>query len=295
MTSLTGIWVPLATPFRRGEIDTPALQALARRLQPDVSGLVVCGTTGEAAALDDAEQLDALDAVLQAVPGCDVVMGLAGNNLRAVTARLKQLQERPIRGVLVPPPYYIRPSQAGLVNYFLALAEISDVPLIVYNIPYRTGVAMEFDTLATIARHPRIVAVKDCGGDPGLTMRLIAETKLQVLAGEDQQLLSTLALGGTGGILASAHRRSEGNVLSPPADHPADVPGAEPRAVESGPGALRLDDGGIAVADAAGLPCVEGKNRRRAESPIRLVGSVDGPRPSCFLDPLTMNDSYLAR
>lgn len=209
MTSFTGIWVPLATPFRRGEIDTPALQALACRLQPDVSGLVVCGTTGEAAALDDAEQLDALDAVLQAVPGCDVVMGLAGNNLRAVTARLKQLQERPIRGVLVPPPYYIRPSQAGLVNYFLALAEISDVPLIVYNIPYRTGVAMEFDTLATIARHPRIVAVKDCGGDPGLTMRLIAETKLQVLAGEDQQLLSTLALGGTGGILASAQLRPD--------------------------------------------------------------------------------------
>lgn len=209
MTSFTGIWVPLVTPFRRGEIDIPALQALARRIQSDVSGLVVCGTTGEAAALDDGEQLDALVAVLHAVPGCDVVMGLAGNNLRAVSARLKQLQERPIRGVLVPPPYYIRPSQAGLVDYFHALAETATVPIIVYNIPYRTGVAMEFDTLATIARHPRIVAVKDCGGDPGLTMRLIAETKLQVLAGEDQQLLATLALGGTGGILASAHLRPD--------------------------------------------------------------------------------------
>jgi 4-hydroxy-tetrahydrodipicolinate synthase len=209
MTSFTGIWVPLVTPFRRGAIDSAALQAVARRLHLDVSGMVVCGSTGEAAALDETEQLEVLDAVLQAAPACHVVMGLAGNNLRAVTARLKQVQARPIAGVLVPPPYYIRPSQAGLIEYFHTLADAATVPIIVYNIPYRTGVAMEFDTLAAIARHPRIAAIKDCGGDPGLTMRLIAETKLQVLAGEDQQLLSTLALGGTGGILASAHVRPD--------------------------------------------------------------------------------------
>lgn len=210
MTSFTGIWVPLATPFRDGEIDMPSLQALARRLHAaGASGLVVCGSTGEAASLSEDEQLATLDTVLQAVPDCDVVMGLAGNNLHAVTARLKQVQQRRIAGVLVPPPYYIRPSQAGLVEYFRALADAASVPLVVYNIPYRTGVVMEFATIQTIARHPRIVAIKDCGGDAGLTMRVIAETTLQVLAGEDQQLLSTLALGGTGGILASAHIRPD--------------------------------------------------------------------------------------
>lgn len=210
MTGFTGIWVPLVTPFRRGEIDVPALQALARRLHAaGVSGLVVCGSTGEAAALSDDEQLATLDAVLQAVPDCDVVMGLAGNNLRAVTRRLQQMQERPLAGFLVPPPYYIRPSQAGLIEYFHTLGDVATVPLIVYNIPYRTGVAMEFDTIDTIARHPRVMAIKDCGGDAGLTMRLIAETKLQVMAGEDQQLLSTLALGGSGAILASAHIRPD--------------------------------------------------------------------------------------
>lgn len=210
MTGFTGIWVPLVTPFRRGEIDVPALQALARRLHAaGVSGLVVCGSTGEAAALSDDEQLATLDAVLQAVPDCDVVMGLAGNNLRAVTRRLQQMQERPLAGFLVPPPYYIRPSQAGLIEYFHALSDAATVPVIVYNIPYRTGVSMEFDTLKTIAQHPRAMAIKDCGGDAGLTMRLIAETKLQVMAGEDQQLLCTLALGGSGAILASAHIRPD--------------------------------------------------------------------------------------
>ena len=210
MTSFTGIWVPLATPFRHGEIDMPALQALARRLHAaGASGLVVCGSTGEAASLSEDEQLATLDAVLHAVPDCDVMMGLAGNNLRAVTERLKQFQQRRIAGVLVPPPYYIRPSQAGLIEYFHTLADAATVPLVVYNIPYRTGVAMEFATIQTIAQHPCVVAIKDCGGDAGLTMRLIAETTLQVLAGEDQQLLSTLALGGTGGILASAHIRPD--------------------------------------------------------------------------------------
>jgi 4-hydroxy-tetrahydrodipicolinate synthase len=210
MTSFSGIWVPLVTPFQHGEVDLPALQVLACRLKTaGIAGLVVCGSTGEAAALSDDEQLKVLDAVLQAVPDLPVVMGLAGNNTRATIGRLQQIQGRPIAGVLAPPPYYIRPSQAGLVEYFHALAEVASVPLVVYNIPYRTGVSMEFSTLSTIAQHERVKAIKDCGGDLGLTMRLIAETKLQVMAGEDQHLLSILAIGGSGAILASAHIRPD--------------------------------------------------------------------------------------
>lgn len=208
MTGFTGIWVPLVTPFQRGEIDFPALQGLTRRLRSSgAAGLVVCGSTGEAASLSEDEQLALLDAVMDAVPDCPVIMGLAGNNMHSVLGRLNRIQHRRIAGVLVPAPYYIRPSQAGLVEYFHTLADAAAVPLVLYNIPYRTGVAMEFDTIAAIARHERVVAIKDCGGDMGLAMRLVAETKLQVMAGEDHQLLSTLALGGTGAILASAHVR----------------------------------------------------------------------------------------
>jgi 4-hydroxy-tetrahydrodipicolinate synthase len=210
MTGFTGIWVPLVTPFRDGEIDIAALRSLARRLAGNgASGLIVCGSTGEAAALNDDEQLAVLDAVIDAVPNFPVVMGLAGNNLRAVLAKLEKFQKRRIAGVLVPAPYYIRPSQAGLVGYFRTLADASAVPLILYDIPYRTGVAIALDTFRTLAQHERIVAVKDCGSDQAKTMSLIADGALQVLAGEDAQLFTTLCLGGSGGVLASAHIRPD--------------------------------------------------------------------------------------
>lgn len=210
MTGFTGIWVPLVTPFHNGEIDFPALQAMARRLiDAGISGLGVCATTGEAAALSEQEQLAVLDAVIAAVPHAPVVMGLSDNNLPSLLARLQRIQERPIAGLLVPPPYYIRPSQAALVGYFNTLADAARAPIIIYNIPYRTGVAMELATLRAIAQHPRVVAIKDCGGDAALTMQLIADGQLAVLTGEDQQILSTLCLGGSGAIAASAHLRPD--------------------------------------------------------------------------------------
>lgn len=206
MQNFAGIWVPLVTPFHQQQIDLPALQALAKRLTNDgVAGLVVCGSTGEAAALSDTEQLAVLDAVIDAVPDCPVVMGLAGCRLEAVRAQLLAAQARPIAGLLISPPSYIRPSQAGIVEYFRTLADAASVPIILYTIPYRTGVAMDLETIRTLARHPRIVAIKDCGGDPLLTMQLIHDGQLAVLAGEDHQIFNTLCLGGAGAIAASAH------------------------------------------------------------------------------------------
>jgi 4-hydroxy-tetrahydrodipicolinate synthase len=210
MTSFTGIWVPLVTPFHNGEIDFPALHALARRIaDAGVAGLVACASTGEAASLDDDEQLAVLDAILEAVPGCPIVMGLAGNNLAHLLERQKQIQHRPIAGLQVPPPYYIRPSQAGVAAFFRTIADAATVPVILYDIPYRTGVAIERTTFHLLAQHPRIVAVKDCGGNQATTMALIAEAELEVLAGEDQQILSSLCLGGSGAITAAAHIRPD--------------------------------------------------------------------------------------
>jgi 4-hydroxy-tetrahydrodipicolinate synthase len=136
-------------------------------------------------------------------------MGLCDNNMASALRRLKRIQERPVAGLLVTPPYYIRPSQAGLVEYFNVLADAASVPVIIYNIPYRTGVAMELETLRAIAQHERVVAIKDCGGSLALTMQLIVDGDLYVLAGEDQQILSTLCLGGSGAIAASAHIRPD--------------------------------------------------------------------------------------
>ncbi|MES2106935.1 MAG: 4-hydroxy-tetrahydrodipicolinate synthase [Pseudomonadota bacterium] len=211
MTSFTGIWVALATPFTATtEIDIAALQAISCQLiDAGISGLVVCGSTGEAAALSAEEQLQALDAVLAVIPANKVVMGLAGNNLAQVLERLQQIRQRAVAGILVTPPYYIRPSQAGIVEYFCAIADASALPVILYNIPYRTGVDMELETIRQLAQHERIVAIKDCGGNQQATMQLIADKQLQVLTGEDHQLLSNLSLGGAGAIIASAHLRPD--------------------------------------------------------------------------------------
>ncbi|MDP1978774.1 4-hydroxy-tetrahydrodipicolinate synthase [Undibacterium sp.] len=209
----SGIWVALVTPFcasAEAEVDFPALQALASKLIAEgVAGLVVCGSTGEAAALSAEEQLQVLDAVLAVVPAHQIIMGLSGNHMGQVLHRLAQTGQRGVAGVLVTPPYYIRPSQAGILHYFHEIADASAIPVLLYNIPYRTGVNMELATIQELARHPNIVAIKDCGGNLQATMQLIMDGDIQVLAGEDHQLFTTLCLGGAGGILASAHLRPD--------------------------------------------------------------------------------------
>ncbi len=204
--NFSGLWIPLVTPFHDDAVDHPALSGLVKHyVAAGVDGFVACGSTGEAAALSPAEQLAVLDTVLQACAGLPVVMGLSGYHLGETLAWVQTLATYPIAGLLVPAPHYIRPSQAGLQHWFTALADASDKPLIVYDIPYRTGAQLALDTLLALAAHPNIRAIKDCGGDPGKTQALIADGRLQVLAGEDAQIFTTLALGGVGAIAASAH------------------------------------------------------------------------------------------
>jgi len=170
---------------------------------------VVCGTTGEAAALSKQEQLAVLDAVLEWAPAERVVMGLAGNNLTELLHLQSEIQKRPVAGLLVPPPYYIRPSQAGLEAFFNTVADASRVPVIVYDIPYRTGVAFELGTLLNIVAHERIVAIKDCGGNQATTLALLRSGTVDVLCGEDHQIFTALCLGAKGAIAASAHIHPE--------------------------------------------------------------------------------------
>ena len=202
----SGLWIALVTPFKDGAVDHPALAALTTRLRAQgVSGFVACGSTGEAAALDKAEQLQVLETVLHAAQGLPVVMGVSGYHQGQVLEQVQALARYPVAGLLVSAPHYIRPSQEGLLHWFRTLADASAVPLLVYDIPYRTGATLSTETLLALAAHPRIQAIKDCGGNPTKTQALIADGRLQVLAGEDAQIFHTLALGGAGAISASAH------------------------------------------------------------------------------------------
>ncbi|MCS3507933.1 MULTISPECIES: 4-hydroxy-tetrahydrodipicolinate synthase [Achromobacter] len=205
-----GVWVPLVTPFSGGAVDGGALRRLVRHYAAaGVDGLVVCGSTGEAASLDDAEQLAVLDAVLTEAGRLPVIMGLAGNHQGHVLQRLSAFGTRPLAGILAPAPYYVRAGQEGAAAYFRRLADTSRFPLVLYDIPYRTGTTLETSTLLSLAAHPNIAAIKDCGGSLDKTLALIADGQMNVLAGEDLQTLSVLCLGGAGMIAAAAHVRPD--------------------------------------------------------------------------------------
>ena len=224
-----GLWIALVPPFLAdGGVDHAALAALTARMRSaGVSGLVACGSTGEAAALAKAEQLQVLETVLRAAQGLPVVMGVSGYHLGQTIEQVQALAAYPqLAGVLVAAPHYIRPSQDGLLHWFRAIADASPTPVIVYDIPYRTGAVLATDTLLGLASHPRIAAIKDCGGDMAKTQALIADGRLAVLTGEDAQIFSTMALGGAGTISASAHWQTERFVELVRLLEEGDLPGA---------------------------------------------------------------------
>lgn len=206
----SGIWIPLVTPFQGDAVDHAALDVLVRYyVEAGVAGFVALGTTGEPAALDDREQDAVLATVLAAAGGLPVVVGVSGNHTASVCERVSSLNALPIAGVLAAAPYYIRPSQAGVIGHFQAIADASCKPVIVYDIPSRTGVHIELPSLLELAAHERIVAVKDCGGSLDKTLALILDGRLDVLCGEDLDMFGALCAGASGAIAATAHLRPE--------------------------------------------------------------------------------------
>ncbi|MBL6749786.1 MAG: 4-hydroxy-tetrahydrodipicolinate synthase [Nevskia sp.] len=209
MTRFEGIWLPLVTPFRDGALDLPAARRLVHRYaEAGIHGLVVCGTTGEAATLDEAEKLRLLDAVLDAAQGrCGVVMGTGGNDTRKALHALEALNTRPLAGLLVAAPYYTRPSQAGIRAHFAQIATHTPLPVVLYNIPLRTGVNIELETVQALCEFANVRAIKESGGNIDQLMDLIRDTRLDVLSGDDHLIYTTLSLGGRGAIAAAAHIR----------------------------------------------------------------------------------------
>lgn len=210
---MRGIYVPLVTPFTTdGEVATTALAGLARDvLSQGAAGLVALGTTAETATLDDTERRTVLDVCAQACRehGAALIVGAGSNDTRATAAALRGLGDLPqVAAALVPVPYYTRPSEAGVLAHFAALAGQSPVPLLVYHIPYRSGQGLGVEALRQLAAHPRIAGVKYAAGEIGAeTVALLADppADFAVLAGDDVLAAPMLALGAAGGILASAH------------------------------------------------------------------------------------------
>ncbi len=208
-----GIWIPLVTPMTAdgAQIDLPAAQRLADfYISAGVAGLVVCGTTGEAATLSENEQDRLLAAILEvAQRRCGVMMGAAGNDTEALARRIRQFDADDLAALLIAPPPYVKPSQDGILAHYTRLAAATRHAIVLYNIPSRTGVNLEVATVTKLAASGRFPALKESAGNIPHLINLIESGTLDVLAGDDSLLLVTLLMGGTGAISASAHIRPD--------------------------------------------------------------------------------------
>ncbi|EON20982.1 dihydrodipicolinate synthase [Cupriavidus sp. GA3-3] len=204
-----GIWVPMVTPMRAGSLD---LQGTARLVESyveaGVNGLIILGTTGEGSLLSTHERQVFTAAVLEAVHGeLPVMAGVGAVDTRAVCAQVAELDGFDLAGYLVPPPYYLRPSDEGIVWHFNEVARATERPLMLYNVPKRTGCAMSPALIRSLLAQPQISAVKEC--DAGNLRALANDPHVTVLCGEDAALLDHLLAGGAGVIAASSHIRPD--------------------------------------------------------------------------------------
>ena len=198
----------MVTPFAAdGSLDPDRAAALAERLVDDGNdGLVISGTTGESATTSDAEKDALLRAVVAAVGDRAHVLAGVGTNDTAHSLELARAAERAgAAGLLVVSPYYNKPPQAGLLAHFTAIADATGLPVMLYDIPGRTGVAIETDTLLRLGEHPRIVANKDAKGDLFATQRVLAGSDLAIYSGDDAVNLPLLSIGAVGMVSVTGH------------------------------------------------------------------------------------------
>jgi 4-hydroxy-tetrahydrodipicolinate synthase len=205
----SGTFTALVTPFRNNEVDVEALEGMVEfQIEHGVSGLVPCGTTGETPAMSEAEDRVVVETVVRVANGRVPVVAGTGSNSTDMAIKYTQMaQEVGADGSLQVAPYYNKPTQEGLYRHFSAVAESTELPLILYNIPGRTSVTISAETMARLAEIPNIVGVKDST----LSMNMISDViglcgeEFDVLSGDDPMTLPLISLGGVGVISVASN------------------------------------------------------------------------------------------
>jgi 4-hydroxy-tetrahydrodipicolinate synthase len=200
----SGIWLPIVTPLRNGEVDIDALQRLADYyLHTDISGFVALSTTGEAALLQESERLAVLQALADVIGSrLPMLIGVGGSDTRDVLRDIQRYERWDSAGYLVSAPSYVCPDQAGVQWHFEQVAHATERPIVLYDVPHRTGVTIAPDTVARLLECDNIVAIKECVKEHFIKLRGLP---INVLCGTDEAFDECLNHGGAGGILASAH------------------------------------------------------------------------------------------
>ncbi len=204
-----GSLVALVTPFRDGKVDEATLKQLVEfQIRGGTDAIVPCGTTGESPTLDHAEHNHVVDVVIEAVnKRIPVVAGTGSNSTDEAISMTRHAKEAGADAALIVLPYYNKPTQKGLIEHCRKIADTVDLPLILYNIPGRTGVNMTPETLAQLAEHPNIVGMKEATGNlEQMTQDIVlCGEKLSFLSGDDTLTLPLMSVGGKGVISVVAN------------------------------------------------------------------------------------------
>jgi 4-hydroxy-tetrahydrodipicolinate synthase len=195
-----GTYTALVTPFRKGEVDYGAFKALLERQKSaGVTGVVPCGCTGEAATLSLDERKEVIRLSLETVgDSLRVVPGTGTNSTASTIALTREAERAGAHAAMIITPYYNKPSQRGLVEHYLRVADATTLPLVLYNVPGRTGVTIAADTVAELHASGRYAAIKEAGGSVDAVSDILAKCAITVLSGDDSLTLAMMSVGGKG-------------------------------------------------------------------------------------------------
>lgn len=206
--NITGCGTALITPFRNGDVDYDAFAAMVdRQVAAGIDFLVPLGTTGETPCLEDEERIKVLQITKEHSAGLPVVAGVGTNSLRHTIRNMEMLQPHGVDAFLVVVPYYNKPTQEGMYQYFKAVAESTDKPVILYNVPGRTGANMSAETTLRLARIDNIIAIKEASGNKEQVEKILrnAPEGFKVLSGNDDETLWMMENGGAGVISVASN------------------------------------------------------------------------------------------
>ncbi|RIJ51987.1 4-hydroxy-tetrahydrodipicolinate synthase [Clavibacter lycopersici] len=202
------VLVALVTPFTAdGEVDWAGVEKhMDDVIVAGADGIVVTGTTGETSTLTDPEKIKLVEVGRSVSAGRAKIITGGGSNETAHAMQLaRQSEKAGADGNMIVTPYYNKPTQAGVLTHFRMIADATDLPVILYDIPGRTGIPIQYETILRAAKHPNILAIKDAKGDLAQASRVLNQTSLMYFAGDDANALPTLAIGGTGLIGVTAN------------------------------------------------------------------------------------------
>lgn len=204
---LSGCYTAIVTPFRDGHVDYEALgELVSRQLAGGVSGLVPVGTTGESPTLSVKEHNEVIEFVTRKAAGrCQIIAGTGGNSTSEAIELSKFAASIGVTATLQVTPYYNKPTPEGLYRHFCTVAEASGLPVVLYNVPGRTGREIPVETIARLAAHPLMVAVKEAGGSVDRASAILNACNITVLSGDDSLTLPMMAVGARGVISVASN------------------------------------------------------------------------------------------